>query len=210
MKLYKWIIIGTLIALASGIGFVVFQVWLGNWLAKRQIERWSEIKVSLTPPTPDLPVEMIGQQVEWRVRYPSSQRLQSDPHLVDNFTQETNADQAQLDDVRLVNELHMWKDCNIRVFLKSKDVRHTFFLPNMRLRQEVEPGRVIPVWFNAIQSNVTWDAKKGDWKCESKFEFVCIEHYSKTNPRMKGLLFVHESKDDFLNWIRQAEKIGPN
>ena len=34
------------------------------------------------------------------------------------------------------------------IYLKSSDVLHSFFLPQMRIKQDAVPGLTIPVWFD--------------------------------------------------------------
>ena len=40
----------------------------------------------------------------------------------------------------------------VRIDLTSKDVIHSFFVPNMRLKQDAVPGRIIHVWFEATET----------------------------------------------------------
>jgi len=49
----------------------------------------------------------------------------------------------------------------VRVVLTSKDVIHSFFLPNLRLKQDAVPGREIEVWFEATK--------------EGNYEMPCAE-----------------------------------
>ena len=58
---------------------------------------------------------------------------------------------ADIDDVHVVNEVHTWKGANVKIYLKTHDVIHSFFLPNLRLKQDALPGKTIPVWFNATR-----------------------------------------------------------
>ena len=51
------------------------------------------------------------------------------------------------DDVIITNTLHLVKDKPVIVNLTSRDVIHSFALPNMRVKQDVIPGLEIPVWF---------------------------------------------------------------
>ena len=39
----------------------------------------------------------------------------------------------------------------VLVQLKSEDVLHSFFLPNMRVKQDAVPGMRIPVWFRPMK-----------------------------------------------------------
>lgn len=207
MKLRPWIIAVATIGfmLALGASFLVYQVWVAN----NQIEAWEQKKYSPTPGAADLPIEIAGQRFEWRIRYPSSRRLQSDRQLVENFALEADTDREQADDLHLVNELHLWKGAVVQVHLKSRDVLHSFFVPALRLKQDAMPGKVTPVRLAAVESNVAWDAEASDWKCNDQWEFACTEHLGPGPTRMRGQLFVYETKDDFLKWLRRAETIRP-
>ena len=58
----------------------------------------------------------------------------------------------------VVNDLHFPVNEEILVELKSQDVLHSFFLPNMRVKQDAVPGMKIPVWFRADRrrARTTW------------------------------------------------------
>ena len=51
-----------------------------------------------------------------------------------------------------MNDLHVPVNEEILIDLKSMDVLHSFFLPNMRVKQDAVPGMRIPVWFRAIET----------------------------------------------------------
>ncbi len=84
---------------------------------------------------------------------------------------------------------------------------HSFFLPNLRLKQDALPGKTIPVWFNARESNVSfakdYDRKTGRWSeppAEQDWELACAELCGGGHYRMRGRLYVHDSEADFLEW----------
>jgi cytochrome c oxidase subunit 2 len=206
MKLRTWVIvaafIGFIVALSTAL-YIVREVWI----AKAQIDEidtWSQAKYSSRSTTAELPIEIVGQQFEWRIRYPSRHRLQNDLQLGEHFARETSADQGQADDIHLVNELHLWKGGSVHIHLKSQDVLHSFFVPRMRLKQEAVPGKVTIVTMEAIKSNVAWEPKADDWIPSDEWEFCCGEH-----TKMRGRLFVHETKADFLKWLKRAEEVRP-
>ena len=72
-------------------------------------------------------VEVTGRQFEWRLRYPG-----------------TDGKLGTQDDVYVVNDLHVPVNEDILVDLKSMDVLHDFFLPNLRVKQDAVPGMAIP------------------------------------------------------------------
>src|SRR6185369_4102749 len=69
------------------------------------------------------------------------------------------ASTPQKDDVHVVNELHMWKDHQVLVHLTTRDVLHSFNLPQLRVKQDALPGKSIPVWFKPIKANLDSDNK---------------------------------------------------
>ena len=46
------------------------------------------------------------------------------------------------------------------IYLKSSDVLHSFFLPQMRIKQDAVPGLTIPVWFDCrpARASTSWSA----------------------------------------------------
>src|SRR5262249_1821814 len=129
-------------------------------LAIVQINVWADVKFQSRMPKPEdaaLQFEVTARQWEWRIRYPGTERLKSweaNPQLARDF-----ANNPHEDDVRTVNEIHVWKGSDsspqkFLVQLKTQDVLHSFFLPNLRLKQDALPGKTIPVWFALTDSNV--------------------------------------------------------
>ena len=49
------------------------------------------------------------------------------------------------------SELHVPAGKDIRITLRSQDVLHSFFLPNLRLKQDVVPGMDQRMWFKALE-----------------------------------------------------------
>jgi cytochrome c oxidase subunit II len=202
MTVRAWLMVVVLISLVVGLGayYVVRDIRSAN----DEIDAWSQVKYDSTPPAAiELSIEIVGEKFVWHIRYPSSHRLESDSQLAENFAREVRTDQAHADDVHLMNELHLWKESKVRLYLKSADVFHSLFIPVLRLKQEIIPGQVTDVWLEAVQSNVAWDRKSADWKYGEEWEFVRAEH---VRQEMIGRLLVHETKDDFLKWLKQVEE----
>ena len=72
--------------------------------------------------------------------------------------------------------------------IKSDDVLHSFFLPNLRVKQDVIPGMKQHVWFKA--------------KKIGTYDIVCAELCGWGHYKMKGRLTV-ESRESFDRWIQQ-------
>jgi cytochrome c oxidase subunit 2 len=75
--------------------------------------------------------------------------------------------------------------------LKSADVLHSFFLPNLRVKQDAVPGMRIPVWFRAKETG--------------SFDIVCAELCGWGHYKMKGRITV-ESREDFNRWLAQKAR----
>jgi cytochrome c oxidase subunit 2 len=210
-------------------------------LAVVQIRTWLEIKDRNWMPNPDeqpLQIEVSARQFEWRVRYPSPDRMdkwESDPKLAADFrprryldtTKKPNVwiDNAGVheDDIYVVNEVHTWahskeRGAKVLVQLITRDVIHSFYLPNLRLKQDALPGKVIPVWFEATEPNTKLNEETGKWEDGYDFvkgtwgnrhqiwELVCAELCGWGHYKMQGRLYVHENKDDFMEWLKHAEE----
>ncbi len=130
---------------------------------------WEEVKTTI--PKGDVHLEVTAKQFEWLIRYPGA-----DGKLGNG------------DDFTLDTELHVPADKDIRVTLRSEDVLHSFFLPNVRLKQDVVPGREIDVWFNVTKPG--------------RFELACAELCGLGHYTMRGELIVHEA-DEYSAWARE-------
>jgi cytochrome c oxidase subunit 2 len=110
-------------------------------------------------------VEVTARQFEWRLRYPG-----------DDGVLGTN------DDLFDVNSLHVPVNEETLVNLKSMDVLHSFFLPNLRVKQDAVPGMKIPVWFRPVKTG--------------EFDIVCAELCGWGHYKMKGRITI-ESRSEY-------------
>jgi cytochrome c oxidase subunit 2 len=217
------------------IAWTVVPAVLLLYIAFAQVRTWENIKYQSRMPPPDLVMQVTARQWEWRIRYPSIKdeargvKEDSLSQLAgDNKVEPVRrawAEAPWFDDIRLPNEVHTWEGANVKLYLKTTDVLHSFFLPNLRLKQDALPGKTIPMWFNAREANVSFakdfDKKTGRWAeptAEKDWELACAELCGGGHYRMRGRLYVHSSKEDFEAWLRyvqaqqsehQAEK-GPD
>jgi cytochrome c oxidase subunit 2 len=121
-------------------------------------------------------LEVTGRQFEWRLRYPG---LKAEGRLGDE------------DDIFVVNDLHLPVNEEILLDLKSADVLHSFFLPNVRVKQDAVPGMKIPVWFRCNEVGT--------------YDLVCAELCGWGHYKMKGRLTV-ESREEFDKWLEERKK----
>ena len=146
------------------------------FLALYQMDVWAKYRVKSFSPTKTEPVaEVTARQFEWRIRYPArGKTLQPTP---------------QPDDVYTVNELHVPTGRPVSISLRTDDVQHSFFVPELRVKQDAVPGLVIPVWFDVLQR------RTGD----RAYELVCAELCGWGHYKMKARVFA-ESDEEFEAW----------
>lgn len=172
------------------------------FIAVVQINVWERIKYLGRMPTPDLVIQVSGKQWEWRVR-------QGGPTNLVPPNPRDWAESSQPDDIYLVNEIHTWKGARVKTYLKTQDIIHSFFLPNLRLKQDALPGKTMPLWFTPGFSNMEFDAATGRWILDEKmgsYELACAELCGSRHYAMRGRLCVHPDEADYRKWLAEALK----
>lgn len=182
------------------------------FIAFVQVQTWAKIKYrsrqegiigNMVP----IQVDLSARQFEWRFRYPGSERFQNwldntnDPLVIKD--RESFPTFSQSSDVHTVNELHMWVGQPVLLHLSTRDVLHSFNLPQFRIKQDALPGKQIPVWFKPIKANLDDGNKQIP---DRVWEIPCAELCGWGHGRMIGRVFVHEKQEHFFRWLVQAEK----
>ena len=91
------------------------------------------------------------------------------------------------DDILInTNTLHLPVDRNIKMVLRSKDVLHNFWVPEIRAKMDMVPGMVTYFWFRPTRTG--------------EFEILCAELCGKSHHAMRGTMVV-QSQEDFENWL---------
>jgi len=148
-------------------------------LALYQRNTWAMIKQDLPDESTALVIGLSADQFDWNATYTGD-----DGRLHPEWGVE---DSAQGDDLLAPpNTLHVPVGRPVIVWLKSKDVIHSFFIPQFRLKQDTVPGMTIQSWFQATQTG--------------EFEIACAELCGLGHYRMRGRVTV-ESPEDFEAWL---------
>jgi cytochrome c oxidase subunit 2 len=143
------------------------------------------------PAPPDaLLVEVRAEQFGWVMRYPGPDGRfgRIDPAAINIRTNPLGlvaADPAAADDI-VVRELHVVVNRPVQVRLRSKDVIHSFFIPQFRVKQDAVPGMTIPVAFTPTRTG--------------RFELACAELCGVGHYIMRGIVVV-ESQQAFDAWL---------
>jgi cytochrome c oxidase subunit 2 len=150
-----------------------------------------------------LVVQLTGEQFAWNVRYagPDGVFGKTDINLIDvqsNPLGIDRSDPAAKDDVTTLNQLYLPSNKPIIVKLRSKDVIHSFNVPEFRVKQDAIPGLTIPVWF---VPNVTTEAMRTrTGNPEFQYEIACAQLCGLGHYRMRGFVTVLRT-DEFQKWM---------
>lgn len=139
-------------------------------LAFMSASTWGKVKRH--PPPSDFQIHVTAKQFNWEVVYPGPDG---------KFGTE--------DDFQTENDIHVPVNKVVHVMLTSKDVIHSFFLPNLRLKQDAVPGRDILVWFEATKAG--------------KYELPCAELCGFGHSGMRGWLYV-DAPEQFAQWVKET------
>jgi cytochrome c oxidase subunit 2 len=90
------------------------------------------------------------------------------------------------DGSRTINDLHVPVNRPVKFIMTSEDVIHDFFVPDMRVKHDIIPGRYTEVWFTPTVLG--------------KHNFTCAEYCGKDHSGMKGMMTV-ESDADFAKFL---------
>lgn len=135
-------------------------------------------------------VRVVAEQFAWNVHYPGADGRFGRTEL--RLVGPTNplgldrSDAAARDDVTTINQLNVPVNRPVIVHLSSKDMVHSFTLPQMRVKQDAIPGVSQPVWFTPTRT--------GSW------EIVCSQLCGLGHYRMKGFYSVQTDRE-FERWL---------
>ena len=156
-------------------------------------------------------LRVVAQQFAWNFHYPGPDGRfgTTNAELVDEQENPIGLDRSSdyaSDDFYTINQLHVPVNKKIRIDLTSLDVIHSFTLPELRVKQDVIPGMVIPVHFTATMTSEEFLKTTIGTKREGKsLEVTCAQLCGLGHYRMRGFFTVHEA-DDYQAWlVEQAE-----
>ena len=155
-----------------------------------------------------LVVHVTAEQFAWNVRYPGPDRVfgKTDIKLIDlqgNPLGIDRSDAAAKDDVVTLNQLYLPVNRPVIVKLRSKDVIHSFGVPEFRVKQDAIPGLTIPIWF--VPNVTTAEMRTRTGKPEFQYEIACAQLCGLGHYRMRGFVTVL-STEEFQKWMDEKVK----
>jgi cytochrome c oxidase subunit II len=161
-------------------------------------------RVDHRPPENEaLVVHLTGEQFAWNVRYagPDGVFGKTDIKLIDIQNNPLGVDRSDppaKDDVTTLNQLYLPANKPIIVKLRSKDVIHSFNVPEFRVKQDAIPGLTIPIWF--IPNVTTAEMRTRTGNPEFQYEIACAQLCGLGHYRMRGFVTVL-SPEEFQKWM---------
>ena len=156
-------------------------------------------------------VRVVAQQYAWNIHYPGPDGLFGNlkSELVDEVSNPIGLDRSSFgasDDFFTINQFHIPVNKKIRIDLSTKDVIHSFKLPELRVGQDAIPGMTIPIHFEATMTSEQFLKQMVGTPREGKgLEIACAQLCGLGHYRMKGYLTV-ETEDEYNDWLDlQAE-----
>lgn len=148
------------------------------------------------PPRDALTVEVLGQQWRWSFRYPGADgRLgRTNPKLfAQNAVGIDITDPAAQDDIVINGPLHLPLNRPILLEIRSKDVLHSFYVPEFRAKMDAVPGMITRLWLTPTKMG--------------SFDLLCAELCGTAHFQMKTKVIV-ESVEEFERWLQAQPTVA--
>src|SRR5712664_1839927 len=141
---------------------------------------WASLHFNKAP-AGSFQVEVVSQQFQWNFHYAGKDGVfgRTDPSLIDdsalNFIGLDETDPSAKDDVTH-SVIAIPQGRPVELILRSKDVTHNFWVPQLRFKQDLVPGMAIRVHFTATRPG--------------KYELACAELCGMNHYKMKSYMLV--------------------
>jgi cytochrome c oxidase subunit 2 len=166
-------------------------------LATRALPAWHARMLPPAGAEPPVEIRVAAEQFAWHVHYPGPDGhfARTDAALISpsNPVGIDRDSPHAADDIGLTNVLVLPVGRAVAVQLTSRDVVHSFTLPQMRVKQDATPGFVTRTWFTPV--------KEGAWEIQCS-QLCGLGHY-----RMRGEYRV-VSREEWEAWIAEEIERG--
>jgi cytochrome c oxidase subunit 2 len=125
---------------------------------------WLYFGITTRPPPDALTINVVGRQWMWKFQHPEGQRE--------------------------IDDLHVPAGQPVRLVMTSQDVIHSLYLPALRIKQDVLPGRYTGFWFKADKPGV--------------YRLHCAEFCGADHAVMGGR-FIVLAPADYARWLETSQ-----
>jgi cytochrome c oxidase subunit 2 len=169
-----------------------FEIWLVFFLG---LPIWAQIKEDMPKPENSNVIHLVAEQFAWNFQYAGPDGLfgARDAKQINsgNTLGVDVNDPNGKDDLITINELHVPLGKPTLLEMTSKDVIHSFFVPEFRVKQDVVPGMEAQLWFEPTRTGT--------------FEIGCAQLCGLGHYRMRGEVIV-DTPENFEIWKQQQLK----
>ena len=157
---------------------VTFLIFISVAILGQQV--WANLHFNKAP-AGAAKVQVLAQQFQWNFHYPGAdgQFGRTDPTKINdassNFIGLDTEDAASKDDI-VVSTLVTQANRPVELVLRARDVTHSFWVPQLRFKQDAVPGLNIDVHFTP--------------KVVGQYEVACAELCGQLHYRMKAYMLV--------------------
>lgn len=146
-------------------------ILLGLTIGSQRV--WAEIRYPKQAPATSIKINVLAEQFAWNVTYPGPDGAFGSP-----------------DDINTINQLHIPVGTPVQINLTAKDVIHSFYVPEFRMKQDALPGMENSIWVEATKAG--------------QYEIRCAELCGLGHYRMKGFVTT-EPLADFQTWLTETK-----
>ncbi|HOY04488.1 MAG TPA: OmpA family protein [Saprospiraceae bacterium] len=198
-----------------------------TFLVVRGLDAWNTVMADVKPNEDYIEIEATGQQFNWIIRYPGPDgKLGTRNYKLTTANNQLGMDfndPKTWDDVLPGQELYLPVGKKVRVRITAKDVLHSFFLPNFRVKMDAVPGLPTFFVFTPIKTTAEYrnelrkypeynePADAADptgpkrWE-KFEYELACAELCGKGHYSMKRIFKV-VSQEEFDQWYKKQESL---
>ena len=206
----------------------------GFLLIGLSIPLYAQLKTTLPNDNDVHHVRIIAQQFAWNIHYPGVDGNfgTTNIKLVDEESNPIGLDRNSpygADDFVTINQMHLPVNKQVMIHLSSKDVIHSFGIPEMRIKQDAVPGMTIPFFFtptmtsseflNKIKDSERFNPKgnygfeKETWgnlnvKAKNEYrgyQIACAQLCGNSHYKMRGFVTI-DTETEYSAWLAmQAE-----
>lgn len=140
--------------------------FISIWVAVFFLWGWHDYSDFISPKPDEYEINVIGQQWNWQIQYQHGK----------TFT----------------NELFVPRGRPVKLVMTSKDVLHSFFIPEFRVKADTVPGQFTTLRFQPTKVGL--------------YNIFCAEYCGTSHSKMIGKVHVMEP-EDFQKWIDGVYKV---
>lgn len=143
------------------------------------------------PQANEMTAQAIGARYAWSFAYEVPASMIPDDVQVSDLSNTVQSQLASRNSFTVnSNELHTYAGQPVRIDLITQDAQHAFWIPAMRIKQDLIPGRVTDIRFTPIEAG--------------SYPIVCAELCGDGHGAMRATIVVHPDEAAYMAWFTET------